>query len=141
MRLADDNLVEKALALVGPARCGPAGKAHTGWGGSGRGICGRCSGPPVGRRNEPAVAAQLGSDVPFCLAGGRARVSGVGERVDALPFEDRRFVLLLPPISVDTGAVYRAWDYLRSQESDRLERTRGPGNDLEEAASRRLPRS
>ena len=80
------------------------------------------------------MAAQLGSDVPFCLVGGRARVSGVGERVEALPFEDRRFVLLLPPISVDTGAVYRAWDYLSRQEGALSSDRQDSGNDLEKAA-------
>ena len=56
------------------------------------------------------VAAGLGSDVPFCLVGGRARVQGVGERVTPLPFEARDYLLLLPPFGVDTARVYRAWD-------------------------------
>jgi 4-diphosphocytidyl-2-C-methyl-D-erythritol kinase len=58
------------------------------------------------------VAASLGADVPFCLAGGRAEVAGIGERVSSLPFEHREFVLLVPPFGVDTGAVYAAWDAL-----------------------------
>jgi 4-diphosphocytidyl-2-C-methyl-D-erythritol kinase len=76
--------------------------------------------------DDPAVAAALGSDVPFCLVGGRARVSGVGERVQPLAFEDRSFVLLVPPFGVDTAAVYRSFDDLGP----------GPaaGNDLEVAA-------
>ena len=57
-----------------------------------------------------SVAAGLGSDVPFCLVGGRARVEGVGERVTPLPFEARDYLLLLPPFGVDTARVYRAWD-------------------------------
>ena len=56
------------------------------------------------------VAAGLGSDVPFCLVGGRASVQGVGERVTPLPFEARDYLLLLPPFGVDTARVYRAWD-------------------------------
>ena len=79
------------------------------------------------------VAAQLGSDVPFCLLGGRARVTGVGELVTPLPFEDRRFVMLLPPISVDTGAVYRAWDYLHRQDGSSVNDEES-ANDLEKAA-------
>ena len=35
--------------------------------------------------DDPAVAVQLGADVPFCLVGGRARVTGVGEVVEPLP--------------------------------------------------------
>ncbi len=59
---------------------------------------------------DPAVAARLGADVPFCLVGGRARVEGVGERVTPLPFEAREYLLLVPPFGVDTAQVYRAWD-------------------------------
>ncbi len=61
---------------------------------------------------DPEVAARLGSDVPFCVVGGRARVQGVGERITPLPFEERQYLLLLPPFGVDTGEVYRAWDRL-----------------------------
>jgi 4-diphosphocytidyl-2-C-methyl-D-erythritol kinase len=59
---------------------------------------------------DPAVASRLGADVPFCLAGGRARVGGVGEEVCPLEFERRDYLLLLPPFGLDTAAVYRAWD-------------------------------
>ena len=59
---------------------------------------------------DPELAVGLGADVPFCLVGGRARVQGVGEHVTPLPFEARRYVLLLPPFGVDTAQVYRAWD-------------------------------
>ena len=59
---------------------------------------------------DPAVAARLGSDVPFCLVGGRARVGGAGEVVVPLPYEHREFVLLLAPFGVATAAAYRAWD-------------------------------
>jgi 4-diphosphocytidyl-2-C-methyl-D-erythritol kinase len=61
---------------------------------------------------DPEAAARLGSDVPFCVVGGRARVQGVGERVTPLPFEECQYLLLLPPFGVDTGEVYRAWDRL-----------------------------
>jgi 4-diphosphocytidyl-2-C-methyl-D-erythritol kinase len=59
---------------------------------------------------DPVVAARLGSDVPFCLIGGRARVGGAGEVVVSLPYERREFLLLLPPFGVATAAAYRAWD-------------------------------
>jgi len=60
-----------------------------------------------------------------------ARGEGVGERVTPLPFEDRDFLLLLPPFGVDTGAVYRAWD---ADPSD------ARPNGLEVAAQRVEPR-
>jgi 4-diphosphocytidyl-2-C-methyl-D-erythritol kinase len=65
---------------------------------------------------DPEVAVRLGADVPFCLAGGRARVQGVGERLRPLPFEPRRYLLLLPPFGVETARVYRSWDEDRSHE-------------------------
>ena len=61
---------------------------------------------------DAGVAAGLGADVPFCVAGGRALVTGIGEEVTPLPFEERTFVLVLPPFGVDTAAVYRAFDRL-----------------------------
>ncbi len=84
------------------------------------------------------LAAGLGADVPFCVTGGRAMVGGVGELVRPLPYEERRFTLLLVPFGVDTGAVYRAWD--------RLAAVGGPTtaeastNDLEAAALTVEPR-
>lgn len=83
------------------------------------------------------IAARLGSDVPFCLSGsGRARVTGVGEVVTALPFEEvagRTYTLLVPPFGVSTAAVYRAWDDMGGPASDNV-------NDLEPAALRVEPR-
>lgn len=59
---------------------------------------------------DPALAATIGSDVPFCLSGGRARVGGAGEVVEPLPFLERSYVLLLVPCQVSTASVYAAWD-------------------------------
>jgi 4-diphosphocytidyl-2-C-methyl-D-erythritol kinase len=79
-----------------------------------------------------AVAARLGADVPFCLVGGRARVRGIGESVVPLPYQERHFVLLLPPFGVNTAAAYRAWDELAP--SERAGEGRAGTNDLEAAA-------
>lgn len=103
--------------------------------------------------DDPATAAALGADVPFCLVGGRARVEGIGERVAPLAFVARSFTLVLLPFGVSTAAVYRAWDQLA------LPRETGPGptghdgevdelgvdgelgvNDLEQAATLVEPR-
>lgn len=82
--------------------------------------------------NDADVAARIGADVPFCLTGGRARVTGIGERLEQLPFARRSFVLLFPPFGVDTAAVYRAWDELRA--GRRLPETGSVSSDLEAAA-------
>jgi 4-diphosphocytidyl-2-C-methyl-D-erythritol kinase len=77
--------------------------------------------------HDVAVAASLGADVPFCLLGGRARVTGIGDVLEPLPALDRTFTLLTPPFGVSTPAVYRAWDELGGP-------TAGGPNDLEPAA-------
>jgi 4-diphosphocytidyl-2-C-methyl-D-erythritol kinase len=79
------------------------------------------------------LAVSLGADVPFCVRGGRARVTGVGEAVDPLPLVDAVFTLCTPPFGVSTAAVYAAWDELGRNSAD------GP-NDLEPAALAVEPR-
>jgi 4-diphosphocytidyl-2-C-methyl-D-erythritol kinase len=83
--------------------------------------------------SDLALAAELGSDVPFCLVGGRARVGGAGEAVVALPFEERAFVVLVPPLSVSTAAVYHAFDHVGPG------RMEGHENELEHAAITVVP--
>jgi 4-diphosphocytidyl-2-C-methyl-D-erythritol kinase len=63
-----------------------------------------------------ALAARLGSDVPFCVTGGRARVRGAGEVVDPLAHVECDYLLLLPPFGISTVDVYRAWDEAPSAE-------------------------
>ncbi len=129
---AADNLVTRALAVTGRrARVRlikriPPG-AGLGGGSSDAAAVLRWAGC-----SDPAVAASLGADVPFCLTGGRARVTGIGESVTPLPFEARTFVLLLPPFGVDTVAVYRRWDELHA--AGRLPAPGSSDNDLEAAA-------
>ncbi len=79
------------------------------------------------------LAAMLGADVPFCLVGGRARVTGIGEVVAPLAAQDRTFTLLVPDLHVSTPAVYARWDRLGGPTAD------GP-NDLEPAALAVEPR-
>lgn len=129
-----DNLVARALAAVGRnaavriAKCIPAG-AGLGGGSSDAAAVLRWA-----QVTDLSVAVGLGADVPFCVRGGRARVTGVGETVEPLPFEDRCFVLLLPPLSVDTAAVYEAWDRRRARFRDDHGADGVGGNDLEPAA-------
>jgi 4-diphosphocytidyl-2-C-methyl-D-erythritol kinase len=56
-----------------------------------------------------AMAAELGSDVPFFLTGGTALGTGRGERLASLPpIPERLVVLGFPPFSLATAEVYRA---------------------------------
>lgn len=122
-----DNLVLRALravertAQVSLHKAIPAG-AGLGGGSSDAAAVLRWAGC-----DDVGLAARLGADVPFCLVGGRAQVSGVGELLQPLPFAERAYTLVLPPFGCSTVAVYRAWDELGGPEGEH-------GNDLEPAA-------
>jgi 4-diphosphocytidyl-2-C-methyl-D-erythritol kinase len=83
--------------------------------------------------SDLGLAARLGADVPFCLIGGRARVTGIGEVVEPLPFEARTYTLCTPPFGVSTPAVFGLWDALGGPQAD-------GANDLESAALAAEPR-
>lgn len=57
------------------------------------------------------LAAQLGSDVPFCLAGGTALALGRGERLSALPGLDSLYVVLgkYRSLMVSTAWAYQTY--------------------------------
>jgi 4-diphosphocytidyl-2-C-methyl-D-erythritol kinase len=60
------------------------------------------------------VAAELGSDVPFCLMGGAALGLGRGERLEALPVGGAfHWVIAVADGGLSTPAVYRECDRLR----------------------------
>lgn len=66
--------------------------------------------------NDPlmtAVAAEIGSDVPFFLVGGAALYTGRGdELVRSLPFVEMSLALVKPPEPVSTGQAYTTFDHL-----------------------------
>lgn len=76
---------------------------------------------------DVVAASSIGADVSFCLVGGRARVTGIGDQVEPLPFVPRKLTLLTPTFGCPTPQVYRAWDELGGP-------TGAHGNDLEPAA-------
>ncbi len=60
-----------------------------------------------------ALAAELGSDVPFCLIGGTAIATGRGERVASVLNRGRyHWVVGVDEDPLPTPEVYRAWDEL-----------------------------
>lgn len=65
------------------------------------------------------LGAKLGADVPFCLTGGLARVSGVGERIEPLRNPPHcALVLITPGGGLSTPEVFRAYDEMVKQEED-----------------------
>jgi 4-diphosphocytidyl-2-C-methyl-D-erythritol kinase len=62
---------------------------------------------PAERRQRLALA--LGADVPVCLAARPARMSGIGERLDAVPaLPPAWLVLVNPRVPLSTPAVFKA---------------------------------
>jgi 4-diphosphocytidyl-2-C-methyl-D-erythritol kinase len=131
--LAADDLVLAALSLVGVTAKVKLHKMIPPGAGLGGGSADAAAVLRWAGWTDVAAAAAVGADVPFCLVGGRARVTGIGEQVDPLPFEARTYTLFTPPYGCSTPAVYRAWDELGAP-------TGAHGNDLEPAALMVVPR-
>lgn len=123
----EGNLIRRALRTIGQRATVRLRKRIPIGGGLGGGSTDAAAVLRWGGVDDVAVAVRLGADVPFCLRGGRALVRGVGEQIEALPFEPRAFTLVMPPFGCSTVAVYRAWDDLGGP-------TGTDGNDLEPAA-------
>ncbi|HEY8545913.1 MAG TPA: 4-(cytidine 5'-diphospho)-2-C-methyl-D-erythritol kinase [Acidimicrobiales bacterium] len=128
-----DNLVSRALVTVGRTAHVRLVKRIPAGGGLGGGSSDAAAVLRWAGVTDLGIAAKLGADVPFCLHGGRARVTGTGEVLTPLPYEARTYTLVTPPFGCSTPAVYRAWDELGGPSAD------GP-NDLEPAALRVEPR-
>jgi 4-diphosphocytidyl-2-C-methyl-D-erythritol kinase len=95
------------------------------------------------------LAAELGSDVPFFLAGGAAWMRGRGEVIENAPLRmGIPMLVAIPPFPVATDDVYRAWDELGGPRSSRSIPAPPPidaltpalVNDLEPAAEKVEPR-
>jgi 4-diphosphocytidyl-2-C-methyl-D-erythritol kinase len=61
------------------------------------------------------VGVTLGADVPFCLVGGTAHVTGMGEKVEpAPPLPECFFIIVKPETGISTGAAFQAVDRCQS---------------------------
>lgn len=57
------------------------------------------------------IGLSLGADVPFCLTGGLARVSGIGENIESAPKAPAiPLAMVTPGGGLSTQEVFRAWD-------------------------------
>ena len=128
----DDNLVARALRLAGRSAAVVVHKAIPAGAGLGGGSSDAAAILRWAGWTDVVGAAAIGADVSFCLVGGRARVTGVGEVVEPLEFSAMSFTLLTPPVGCRTADVYRRWDELGGPAGEN-------GNDLEPAALDLLP--
>jgi 4-diphosphocytidyl-2-C-methyl-D-erythritol kinase len=169
-QLATDNLVQRAWELFAE-RCRPAGGVRialqksipvgAGLGGGSSDAAAALAGLNVlleaGLAPEQlaALGARVGSDVPFFLASGSLAICrGRGERVEPIDSPARPHgVLVVPPFSCSTGAVYAEYDRAGQTVGGRAEAERlaafageaaswgqGLHNALEPAARRVEPR-
>ena len=126
------NLVYKALALTkGNARVHITKNIPHG-GGLGGGSANAAAVLRWARYTDLDAAAMVGADIPFCMVGGRATVTGIGEKIQSLDYMPRDVTLIVPPVHVSTPEVYRTWDSLGGPHGDF-------GNDLEPAAIAAFP--
>jgi 4-diphosphocytidyl-2-C-methyl-D-erythritol kinase len=64
-----------------------------------------------------AIAAEIGSDIPFFFAQGPAICRGRGEKVEQLStIRPLHFVVVKPPVGLNTGEVYRVYDARRRED-------------------------
>ena len=124
------NLVNRALALAGRRARVHIEKNIPSGGGLGGGSADAAAILRWAGFTDLEAASRLGADIPFCMIGGRARVRGIGEVIDALPPVQRKITLVIPPFGVSTPAVYRAWDDLAKAGNT----TTNNPNDLQQAA-------
>ena len=92
------------------------------------------------------LAAEIGSDCPYMLLGGCARISGRGEKIKWLPDLKMRAVMVFPDGEVDTAAAYRSFDEYKDEgvvsDGDRAEKAIKEGDEAalcEEAANALAP--
>ena len=57
------------------------------------------------------IGASLGADVPYCIIGGTAIASGIGEVLTPIePLKKLHFLLVKPPVNISTAAIYEEID-------------------------------
>jgi 4-diphosphocytidyl-2-C-methyl-D-erythritol kinase len=135
---SSDNLVLRALRLVNRQAHVTITKNIPSGGGLGGGSADAAAILRWAGFTDLVSAAKLGADIAFCMVGGRARVSGIGEVIDPLKKISQKITLVVPPFRVSTPDVYRAYDELTDFCKKPI--THSGVNDLEPAAIKVEPR-
>lgn len=128
----NDNLIARALLLCGAEAGVHVEKNIPNGGGLGGGSADAAAVLRWAGWTDHVRAAGIGADVAFCLVGGRARVTGIGEAIEPLEHVPTTYTLVIPPLHCSTPAIYRVWDELGGPTGDH-------GNDLEPAAISVVP--
>jgi 4-diphosphocytidyl-2-C-methyl-D-erythritol kinase len=93
------------------------------------------------REKLAEVGLTLGADVPFFLFGQNAFGEGVGERLAPLDLPQAWYLVLVPPVSVSTRAIFTAPELTRNSKTIKISGFSGGfgRNDLEPVVCRRHP--
>lgn len=67
-------------------------------------------GKPFTLKQLCAMSSQLGADVPFCVRGGTAYVTGVGDKIQPLPHLPLHYVLIFDKTPLSTPKMYAKLD-------------------------------
>jgi 4-diphosphocytidyl-2-C-methyl-D-erythritol kinase len=67
------------------------------------------------------IGLSLGADVPFFVQGCPAWVEGIGDRLRPIELAPAWYVVLVPPVSVPTPAIYAAPELTRNTEALKME--------------------
>lgn len=91
-------------------------------------------GEPLPETELLSIAAQIGADVPFCLAGGTKLCRGIGEEMSDITAARGAFLVVKPEFGCPTGEAYRKYDENPHEVHGGLQRfTAGlPGNYAQE---------
>ena len=99
----------------------------------------------LSRSRLMALGLSLGADVPFFIFGRSAFAEGVGEELQAISLPDAWYLVLEPPVSVPTAAIFSARDLTRDSEIIKIAAFPADGlasfgkNDLEPVACKLYP--
>ncbi len=92
------------------------------------------------RKRLQALALPLGADVPVFVFGRSALAEGVGEQLQPIALAPAWYLVLLPPVSVSTAAVFGHPELKRDSEKVKIQGFSVPrGNDLEPLVCREYP--
>ena len=69
-------------------------------------------GKPLSAKVLSKISAKLGADVPYCIQGGTARATGIGDMLTPIaPIKKSTVLIVKPPISVSTPWAYKSLNH------------------------------